>query len=216
MQPKTPNEKSRPYAPDGSHLETAEIHWRQAEQRNPTHVCNVTFFESIRPGAYQFRFLNEDLQIDLTKRLLLRNSNDRWEPLHDSLLTMVTLMYLKAADLVYPLGRDIIGINDLKESHFFAGPHALRLDPLLVRYGNDLAGFKNACRKLGGQQMDMADSAFRLLPFPRVPIYFLLWVQDIEYMARVTVLVDRSIEYILAADAIWALINRVAISIADA
>jgi hypothetical protein len=51
--------------------------------------------------------------------------------------------------------------------------------------------------------------AYRLLPFPRVPVYYLLWQGDDEFEPRVTVLLERSIENVLAADAIWALINRV-------
>jgi len=62
---------------------------------------------------------------------------------------------------------------------------------------------------LNGQSRDMADIAYRLLPFPRVPLYYLLWQGDEEFKPQVTVLLDRSVEKVLAADAIWALINRV-------
>jgi len=48
-----------------------------------------------------------------------------------------------------------------------------------------------------------------LLPFPRIPLYYLLWQGDEEFKPQVTVLLDRSIEKVLAADAIWAFINRV-------
>lgn len=208
------SEKPHTYAPDGSHLQVAEIYWQAAKQRDVTEVCNLTFFDLISPGRFQFLFLNEDVQIDLGGRCLLRNSKNRWQPDEDPLLTLVTVMYLKGIQAVYPLGGDIIGIPDLKEHHFFAGPHVPRLDPLLVRYGTDPEGFANACRILGGSSMEMADAAFRLLPFPRVPLYFLLWAQDQEYEPRVQVLFDRSIESCLPADAIWALINRVAMAIA--
>jgi hypothetical protein len=40
-------------------------------------------------------------------------------------------------------------------------------------------------------------------------LYYLLWEGDDEFEPRVTVLVDRPVENVLAADAIWALINRV-------
>ena len=66
---------------------------------------------------------------------------------------------------------------------------------------------------LEGQSRDMADIAYRLLPFPRVPLYYLLWQGDDEFEPQVTVLFDRSIENVLAADAIWALINRVTTSL---
>ncbi len=214
MQQRRLNEKPPAYAPDGSHLEVAEEYWQAAGQKNQNDICNLTFFEMIGPGKYQYRFLNEDIQIDLTERCLLHRTKNSWQIDEDPLLALVTVMYLKNVQSVYPLGRDIIGIRDLKEHHFFAGPHALRIDPLLVRYGDDLEGFKKACVKLGGQPVEMADAAFRLLPFPRVPLYFLLWVEDHEYKSRIRVLFDRSIENIFAADAIWALINRVAMAFA--
>jgi hypothetical protein len=61
----------------------------------------------------------------------------------------------------------------------------------------------------------MADEAGRLLPFPRIPLYFLMWFADEEFPARLRVLFDRSIERFLPADAIWALVNRVARALAD-
>ena len=63
--------------------------------------------------------------------------------------------------------------------------------------------------------MDMADAAVQLLPFPRVPLYFLLWRGDEEFRPRLQVLFDRSIENTLSADAIWALVNRVAAEFAS-
>jgi hypothetical protein len=57
--------------------------------------------------------------------------------------------------------------------------------------------------------MGMADAAVRLKPFPRLHLYYLLWEEDEEFPARMNVLFERSIENVLAADAIWALVNRV-------
>jgi hypothetical protein len=113
------------------------------------------------------------------------------------------------------MDRDIVGVKDLKEAHFFQGPHALRTEPLIRRYGADLTGFSRMAEYLEGQPRDMADIAYRLLPFPRVPLYYLLWQGDDEFGPRVTVLLDRPIENALAADAIWALINRVTTSLLE-
>jgi hypothetical protein len=122
------------------------------------------------------------------------------------------VMYLRGVRQIHPMGRDIVGTKDLKEGHFFAGPHELRTDPLIKRYGSDPQAFKRHCQALAGEPMDMAEIAFRLLPFPRVPIYFLLWPEDEEFKARIQVLFDRPIESCMAADAIWALANRVAMA----
>jgi hypothetical protein len=124
-------------------------------------------------------------------------------------------MYLINVSELVPMGREIVGIKDLKEGHFFQGPHELRLEPLLSRYGEDIAGFKAAAVSLKGEAVDMADTAFQLKPFPRIPLYYLLWQGDAEFRPRIRVLLDRSIEEVLAADAIWALINRVSQALAS-
>jgi len=122
---------------------------------------------------------------------------------------LVTVLYLIKVDDIYPVGKDIVGVKDLKEAHFFQGPHALRTDPLLKRYGSDLKGFREAAEYLNGESKDMADAAYKLSPYPRINLYFLLWQGDEEFSPEANVLLDRPIERVLAADAIWALINRV-------
>lgn len=216
MQERRKDEPPKAYAPDGSHLTVDAAYWDEVAQRDMTALCNVTFFEEVAPDTLQYRFLNEAIRIHLSQRSLLRETpQGSWKQTEDPLLLLVTVMYLKAVNEIYPMGRDIVGTKDLKEGHFFAGPHEFRTQPLLHRFSGDIVGFQRAARKLDGEPVDMADAAFRLLPFPRVPIYFLLWEGDEEFKPRLQVLFDRSIERILAADAIWALVNRVAMAFSD-
>jgi len=141
--------------------------------------------------------------------------NARWSKTEDPLLELVTVLYLINVSRLYPLDKDIVGVKDLKEAHFFQGPHALKTEPLIRRYATDLKGFNQVAENLEGEPRDMADTAYRLLPFPRVPLYYLLWQGDEEFEPRVTILLDRSIENVLAADAIWALINRVSTALLE-
>jgi len=204
------------YAFDGSHLDVDAIYWREVAARDRLGLCNITFFDAVASDILQFHFLNEDVRIDLSQRCLLRPNESGWEKSDDPLLTLATVMYLKNIQSVYPMGTDIVGSRDLKEGHFFSGPHAFRTHTLLNRFQNDVHGFKDAAGILEGKPLDMADAAFQLLPFPRVPLYFLLWLGDEEFKPRVQILFDRSIELFLAADAIWALVNRVARAFAQA
>jgi hypothetical protein len=125
----------------------------------------------------------------------------------DPLMELVTLLYLNHVKGLHPIGKDIVAPQDLKEAHYFKGRHALRLDPLLERYGHDLHGFRQAAEHLRGEPMDMADAAYRLLPFPRMPVYYLLWEGDEEFEPRISVLFDRSIEEAFLASGIWALVS---------
>lgn len=204
------------YRSDGSHLEVDSVYWQRLAERDPQAVCNATLFEPAGEAILEFPFLNERRRVDIGRRCLLSPEDDRWLPAADPLLEMVTVIYLAHADRRYPVGQDIVGVNDLKEWHFFVGPHALKLDPLIRRFGTDLAGFRRAAERLEGHPEDMADAAYRLMPFPRVPIYYLLWEGDAEFSPEVRVLLDRPIESVLQADAIWALINRVTQALAEA
>jgi hypothetical protein len=211
MQKRRRDESPKAYAADGSHLVVAEEYWQAAERRDATTVCNLTLFDPVEAGRYRFRFLNREMEIDLPRRCLKRIDAEKGpETIDDPLLTMVSVLYIKNVRQLFPVGQDIVGPKELKEGHFFAGPHEFRIAPLVQRFGEDREGFIRVCENLGGHRMDMADAAFRLHPFPRLALYFLLWTADAEFKPRMQVLFDRPIETILAADAIWALVNRVA------
>ena len=197
------------YESDGSHLLVADQYWASLQERDQRILATLADFNPLDSERLQFQFLNEIRCVDFSKRCLLERIDDRWVVSDDPLLTLATVIYLNNIRAVYPMGQDIVGIKDLKEGHFFAGPHELRLDPILTRYGYDLAGFKRMAETRGGHPVDMADVAYRMLPYPRVPLYYLLWRGDEEFEPTVKVLFDRSIEKTLPADAIWGLVSRV-------
>ena len=215
MQERRLKERPPAFAPDGSRVQVAAGYWDELQQKDITSLCNLTLFTPCPPHQLLFRFLNEDVRVDIKNRCLLRPKENGWQPTADPLLELVTVLYLISVKEIHPLGQDIVGVKDLKEGHFFQGPHALKTEPLLRRYGHDLRGFREAAEYLAGELRDMADVACRLLPFPRVALYFLLWQGDREFAPQMTVLFDRSIEKIFAADAIWALVNRVATALVE-
>jgi Domain of unknown function (DUF3786) len=211
----TPANNTARYASDGSHLRQTDRQWQDLAERSLGDLANLTLALPLPGGRLQFRFLNEDIQVDIPNQRLLHIHDGSDIPLEDALLELVTLTYLNRVDAVLPLDRDIVGLQDLKESHFFVGPHELQTAVVLDRYGRNPGAFQQAVASLDGQMTDMADAAGRLLPFPRIPLYFLMWVADEEFPARLRVLFDRSIERFLPADAIWALVNRVARALED-
>ncbi len=188
-------------------------YWEFLEKRDVHQLCNFTFAEPHPSGGLLFRFLQEDILIDTKERCLRRLKEGIWEKTEDPLLELITLLYFNNVKSLLPVGKDIVGVNDLKEAHFFRGPHTLKLSPLLERYGNDPNGFKDAAEYLGGKAVDMATSGYRLLPFPRVPLYYLLWKGDDEFKPKISVLFERSIEDCFEADAIWGLVTRVSFAL---
>jgi hypothetical protein len=202
--------KSAPsYSSDGSHLKVDAAYWDHLQRRDPALLCNRTQFEPAPEGGLRFRFLNADVLVAPAERCLKRRDSGGWTRADDPLLELATVLYLIGVEDVYPLGRDLVGPQGLREGHFFQGPHELKIAPVLERYGRDPAGLDAAAQRLGGEPVGMADSAWRLKPFPRIHLYYLLWEGDDEFAPRLSVLFDRSIEKVLAADAIWGLVTRV-------
>jgi hypothetical protein len=197
------------FAPDKSPVDVPAHFWDDLQKKDLNTVCNLTLFNLVSPYQMVFHFLNDDVLVDVNARCLKRDNGQGWEITPDPLLELVTVVYLNNVKMLYPLGKEIVGVKDLKEAHFFQGPHALKIQPLLKRYGQDIRGFKDAAKYLEGRPVDMADVAYQLFPFPRVPVYFLFWQEDAEFDPRISVLFDRSIEEVFSADAIWGLVSRV-------
>jgi hypothetical protein len=215
MQQRRQKERSRAFSPDGSRVNVSADYWDQLQGKDVTALCNLTLFNPISSGQVLFHFLREDVIVDIENRCLKRAGETGWEMSDDPLLELVTVMYLISVNDIYPIGRDIVGVKDLKEGHFFQGPHVLKTNPLLKRYGHDLKSFRQSAEYLEGEAREMADAAYRLSPFPRIHLYYLLWEGDEEFEPRLAVLFDRSIENVLAADAIWALVNRVSTALLE-
>jgi hypothetical protein len=209
MQQRRRRQNPPAFAPDKTPVNVPEPFWEDLQKRDLNTLCNLTLFSAASAHQMIFTFLNENVMVDFSERCLKREKNLGWEKTIDPLLELLTLVYLNNVKILHPLGRDIVGVKDLKEAHFFQGPHALQIDPLLQRYGQDIKGFKEAAEYLAGSPMDMADAAYRLLPFPRIPVYYLFWKGDDEFGARISVLFDGSIEELFSADAIWGLVSRV-------
>lgn len=219
MQARRLRERPPAFTPNKTLIKVPPEYWDNLRERDINMLCNFTLADPHppdSPGSHTglvFHFLKENVLADIENRCLKRFSNNQWEKTDDPLLELITLVYLNNVKSFHPLNKDIISTEDLKEGHFFKGPHKLKTEPLLERYGNDLHGFRSAAENLEGKAVDMADAAYMLLPFPRVPLYYLLWKGDEEFKPRISILFDRSIEDYFEADAIWGLVNMVSLEL---
>jgi len=133
-------------------------------------------------------------------------------PLQDQLLEdpefeLLALTYLTQAQEL-PLEGQWISEKDLPGgSTFFRGPHALPVQPLLQRFGNDLEAFRRAGLALGGESLQFGDAAFRFEALPRIPTACVLWRQDEEFPARITMMFDRTLARQLPLDVVLALVH---------
>jgi len=194
--------------PQDTDIVIPETYWDALILKDIHTLCNFTLCEP-RENGIVFPFLNQTILIDFGARTLKKNNLGRWEPLDDPLLELITLLYFNRADALYPKGKKLVGTKDLKEGHFFKGPHALNLGPLLQRFQDHLSDFDEAAIALKAEAVNMADNAYVFHPFPRIPLYYLIWKKDQEFDGGVDVLFDESIEQCLDAASIWGLVNLV-------
>lgn len=208
MQERRRNQGPPTVDPSGRAIEISADLWKTLAGRDMAQLANFTLTAiDADSGHLCFRFLNRDIVVDTKKHCLMEKRDQRLSKLSIALLELTVLEYLTRVERLYPLGREMVGIDDLADSHYFSGRGLIRKAPLLARYGDDPNGLKAVGRHLGGRDEGMADVAFRLNPFPRIPIYYLLWLGSGEFAPRVSILFDRSIEQTLSAPAIWSLVT---------
>jgi hypothetical protein len=188
-------------------IKTPPEHWEDIRAADPGRICRASG-ALCHPRGFILRFLTSDLLLDTEAETIFRLGGAEEKKVVDPLLSLTALVYLLRAS-GDPLRNEKIGVKELKDAHFFSGPHEFQTGPVLSRFGRDAEGFAAAAVKSGGSPLDMADSAYCFFPFPRVPIYLLLWEGDEEFPPGLNILFDRSIESYLPADAIWGAVNLV-------
>jgi len=184
-------------------------YWNELEQRDLKKLCENAVARAFPPKSLVMPFLGKEIQVDRVDRCLRLLKQDKWERMDYPLLELLLLVYLLNAGPDF-LSHEMISVQELKDSRFFQGPHEIKIGPLLERYGYDLNRFKKAAESLGGEAQDLADVAYKIPVFPKVPLYYLLWEGDDEFEPRFSILFDSSVEKHLQADAIWGLVNVVA------
>lgn len=187
-------------------------HWEKLAALHPVEVserADVTY--RYDKGGYCLPFLNTRYLIIPDRREILRiKPDDTLEGEAVSLdFYLLSLYYLTEAKTIEP-ARRWISEKDLKGGEmFFRGPHALQLQKVEGRYGQDPEGFARAGRRLGGVEMLYGDRAFGLDVLPRILLVYVLWHGDSEFPPRIRVLFDETIQDHLPLDVIWCAVSEV-------
>lgn len=187
-------------------IRTPPDYWDKLKAMDPHDVCKRSLARIHPSGGFVLRFFQKNILVDIENREISELKQDKQERMDMPLLDLLCLVYLLNVSS-RSFADDMISVQELKNASFFRGPHELKTAPLIARYGNDFPGFKSAAENLGGELLDLADIAYRLLPFPKIPLYYLMWGGDEEFGPNLSILFDRSIESHLSADAIWGLVN---------
>ncbi len=167
-----------------------------------------------RDGGFELAFLDRAYLVHPPSGRIAGPRQDRL--LEDPEFELLALAYLTQVQEL-PLDGQWISEKDLPGgSTCFRGPHALPLQPLLGRFGNDLQAFRRAGRALGGESLQFGDAAFRFPTLPRIPTALVLWGQDEEFPARITVMFDRTLARQLPLDVVLALVHCLGVRLLEA
>jgi len=110
------------------------------------------------------------------------------------------LRYLHTADGT-SLADRWISYRELPDGMFynqaFQGYSGARL---VQTFGNELARFKEAAIKAGGEELALGDAAFMFQALPRVPLGVIYWLGDEEFAPYANVLFDASAGHYFSTD----------------
>jgi hypothetical protein len=174
-------------------------------------VCNRTeaIYNPAREGfvlpVYNLRYLI----LPKEKKILRMEWNDK--PVQEELYPyfyLMVLVYLNEAKDIKPT-HTWVSEKDLKGgSTFFRGPHSLQVEGLLNLFGKDPELFFKTGKKLGGSEILYGDKGFALEVFPKIPLAYILWNGDAEFLPKINVLFDSTIESHLPLDIIWCMVGE--------
>jgi hypothetical protein len=208
MQERRRNEAVQTLDPTKERVHVPIHYWEDLEKKDLATLCEHTLSTAYSSEDILVPILGKEILVGRKNHSLRRKTKGEWEPVNYPLLELLILVYLNNAG-PQVFSSDLVSAQELKTRHFFQGPHELNLAGVIQRFGRDLKGFRKAAELLGGKSQSLADAAYRIPAFPKVPLYYLLWAGDEEFEPRISVLFDRSIESHLSADAIWGLVALV-------
>jgi hypothetical protein len=197
---------------------THVLYWDKLAKEEAGAVCHRTGATySLERKGYFLPILNQKYLIlpEEQKIFCMRGDSCEEENLRAYFYLMV-LLYLLDAKEGEPT-RTWISEKELKGgTTFFRGPHALRVEELKSAFGKNPEAFVQAGRRLGGVDLLFGDKAFALTVFPKVPLAYVLWKEDEEFPAQVTVMFDSTIQTQFSLDGIWCVVAEVSQRLLDA
>lgn len=181
--------------------------WEALQKADPETIsrnCDVSFDH--RQGLYLIPVLDEVYGVSPKDKKITRHpEGDASKEKFRVELTLFLLHYLLGTKNI-PLEGKRASEKELKGGEmFFRGPHALSTQGIIKKFGNNPEGFLAAGLKLKGEKITLGDAAIALKVAPRIPITYVLWIEDEEFPASVKILFDPAIQDFLPLDIIYGL-----------
>jgi hypothetical protein len=202
---------------EADNRETHTFYWERLRQAHSEEVCARTEAKyDLKRKGYVLPILSETyLVVPDEKKIFCMRGDFCAEERPRDYFYLMTLLYLLEAKPGNPT-RTWISEKELKGgTTFFRGPHALQVEELREAFGGDPEGFDRAGRVLGGLELLFGDRSFALTVFPKVPLAYVLWQEDAEFPARVTVMFDSTIQNHFSLDGVWCIVAEVSRRLLD-
>lgn len=182
------------------------MHWEDLRARPQELVLGQAGVKLAENGSgYEVSFLNARYLVDPHAELIKEIEPKPERPLTEE-FQILLIRYLVAPDG----GRtddNWISEKDLPGGvTFFQGPHALHVRPIAKLFGANPSAFETRGARLGARVAGFGDKAMTFQPFPLIPVTYVLWREDEEFPASVTVLFDSSITRWFELDMIFTLV----------
>ena len=147
-------------------------------------------------------FLDRVYRIEYPSFAFFDESGDVKEiPLQEQVLI---LHYLTAPGVDSPAGNRITFREIPGASLYFSVFVKRAIDPLKQVFGQNLSGFSEAARRLGGKAIDHGDVAVAFSVLPKVSVRIILWEGDDEFPPEASILFDETISDIFSPeDVAW-------------
>jgi hypothetical protein len=196
-------------------------YWEEFITLDPAEVCRRSLCTyDPADGAYRIPLLHRGYTIHPFRRSITREtdpatrSHRSGDILFDEALVLIIYL-LRAREI--PLAGKQQTEKDLPGGEtFFRGPHELARRPILKHFGRNPEAFHRAAASLGGKRLDFGDAAFRFQALPRIPLDYILWAEDDEFPARLTIAFDPTVSDHLPLDVVWALVHLTTRRLVDA
>jgi len=182
------------------------LHWEDLRSRSSEQILRHDGVKrSPETRGYAVSFLNAAYLVDPDSERITELNPDPDRELTEE-FQILLIRYL-----VSEYGGPIDGKNVSEKDFpggvtFFQGPHALHTPPIAKIYGRDPEAFQTRCRELGATPVPYGDKAMRFLPFPQIPVTYVLWKEDEEFPASASVIFDTSITRWFQLDMIFTLV----------
>ena len=182
------------------------FHWQDLRSRSREQILNRDGVRIAAEGkGYDVDFLNSVYLVDPVAERIVELSPNPKRVLPEE-FQILLIRYL-VAENGGPLDGKEVSEKDFPGGvTFFQGPHALHVAPLTRLYGNDPEAFEIRAGELAAYPVQHGDKAMRFLPFAGIPVTYVLWKEDDEFPASVSVLFDKSIARWFELDMIFTLV----------